>query len=80
LRNLYNIVEGIAVDVHITLLSRLFRLTINKDPNKIEQDLMKILPNKEWFNLTNLMIAYGRTYCNASCKHKTCPLRKFIYE
>src|SRR3989344_3783571 len=44
LGNLYNIIEGIAVDTHVTRLSRLFGLTNNKDPNKIEQDLMLLLP------------------------------------
>ena len=78
LGNLYGIVEGIAVDTHVTRLSRLFGLTKNKDPNKIEQDLMKILPKEEWFNFTNRMIAYGRTYCKASCKHTTCTLKKYV--
>ena len=78
LGNIYKIYEGIAVDTHVTRLSRLFGLTNNKDPSKIEQDLMKLLPKKEWFNFTNRMIAYGRTYCKASCKHATCPLNRFV--
>ena len=78
LGRLYGVVEGIAVDTHVTRLSRLFGLTSNKDPNKIEQDLMKILPKKEWFDFTNLMIAYGRKYCTARCMHKNCPLNSFI--
>lgn len=78
LGNLYNIIEGIAVDTHVTRLSRLFGLTNNKDPNKIEQDLMKILPKKEWFDFTNRMIAYGRKYCPALCKHEGCPFKDFI--
>ena len=78
LGNLYNIVEGIAVDTHVTRLSRLFGLTENKNPEKIEQDLMKLLPKTEWFDLTNRMIAYGRTYCKSFCKHATCPLKTYI--
>ena len=78
LGRLYGVVEGIAVDTHVTRLSRLFGLTSNKDPNKIEQDLMKILPKKEWFDFTNLMIAYGRKYCPARCKHNSCPLKNYI--
>lgn len=78
LGRLYGIVEGIAVDTHVTRLSRLFGLTENKNPEKIEQDLMKILPKEEWFDFTNRMIAYGRTYCPAHCKHVNCPLRSFI--
>ena len=78
LGNVHGIIEGIAVDTHVTRLSKLFRLTKNKDPNKIEQDLMKLLPRDEWFDLTNRMIAYGRKYCPAHCKHTTCPLKNYI--
>lgn len=78
LGRLYGKIVGIAVDTHVIRLSRLFGLTTNRDPNKIEQDLMKILPKKEWLDFTNLMIAYGRKYCKASCKHKNCPLNSFI--
>lgn len=78
LGNLYGIIEGIAVDTHVTRLSLLFGLTNNKDPYKIEKDLMKLLPKKEWFNFTNRMIDYGRKYCKASCKHENCPLKDLI--
>src|SRR3989344_2260178 len=78
LGNLYGIVEGIAVDTHVTRLSRLFGLTNNKDPNKIEQDLMQILPKSEWFDFTNRMIDYGRKYCPAHCKHQDCPLKNYL--
>ena len=80
LGNVYGIVEGIAVDTHVARLSKLFGLTVNKTPEKIEQDLMKLLPKEEWFNFTNRMIAYGRLYCPAHCNHLDCPLGKFIYE
>jgi len=78
LGRLYGIVEGIAVDTHVTRLSRLFGLTNNKDSNKIEQDLMKLLPKNEWLDFTNRMIDYGRKYCPAHCNHKTCPLNHFV--
>jgi len=78
LGNAYGVVEGIAVDTHVRRLSRLFGLTKHNDPVKIEQDLMKLLPKKEWFNFTYRMIDYGRKYCTARCKHQQCPLRKFI--
>jgi len=78
LGNIYKIYEGIAVDTHVTRLSKLFGLINNKTPEKIEQDLMKILPKSEWFDFTNRMITYGREYCKASCKHLTCPLRSHI--
>lgn len=78
LGNIYKIYEGIAVDTHVTRLSKLFGLTKNKTPEKIEKDLMKLLPKSEWFNFTNRMIAYGREHCKANCKHQTCPLRGYI--
>ena len=78
LGNVYGIVVGIAVDTHVTRLSRLFGLTKNTDANKIEQDLMKLLPKNEWFDFTNRMIAYGREYCKASCSHAQCPLKNLL--
>ncbi len=78
LGNVYKIYEGIAVDTHVTRLSKLFGLTKNTDPNKIEKDLMELLPKEEWFDFTNRMIAYGRQYCPAHCKHIDCPLKNYI--
>ncbi|OGH21291.1 MAG: endonuclease III [Candidatus Levybacteria bacterium RIFCSPLOWO2_01_FULL_38_13] len=78
LGNIYGIVEGIAVDTHVTRLSKLFGLTKNSDPNKIEKDLMEIIPKEEWFDFTNRMIAYGRLYCPAHCRHTQCPLKRYI--
>lgn len=78
LGRLYGVVVGIAVDTHVSRLSRLFDLTNNINPDKIERDLMRILPKNEWFDFTNRMIAYGRTYCKAQCKHIDCPLKGFI--
>ena len=78
LGNIYKIYEGIAVDTHVTRLARLFGLTSNKTPEKIEQDLMKILSKDEWFDFTNRIIAYGRAFCPAHCKHTDCPLKKYI--
>ncbi len=76
--NLYGKQEGIAVDTHVKRLSKLFGLSNNDDPNKIEKDLMEIVPKKEWGEITYLLIDYGRAYCPASCKHTNCPLRNFI--
>lgn len=60
LGNAYGIVEGIAVDTHVKRFSIRFDLTDNKTPEKIEQDLMQIIPKKDWFNFTYLAIEYGR--------------------
>lgn len=80
LGNAYGVVEGIAVDTHVRRLSRLFGLTKEYDPNKIEQDLMGILPKKEWFRFTYRMIEYGRNYCKAAPRHdhKGCPVTKAL--
>jgi len=76
LYNAYGIVEGIAVDTHVIRLTRLLGLTDEKDPKKIERELMEILPKKEWGYFTHRMIAYGRKYCPARPRHshKNCPL------
>jgi len=78
LYNIYNKNEGIAVDTHVKRLSNLFGLSSSNDPNKIEKDLMEVVPKKEWGEITYLLIDYGRNYCKASCKHTDCPLKSFI--
>jgi len=69
LGNAYGVVEGIAVDTHVMRLSQRFGLTKEKTPEKIERDLMALLPKKEWFGFTYRLIDYGRKYCAA----RTCP-------
>lgn len=79
LGNVHGVVVGIAVDTHVIRLTRLFGLTKEHDPKKIEKDLMKLLPRAEWFNFTNRLIAYGRTYCVAKKhNHQNCPLTKIV--
>jgi len=78
LGNAYGIVEGIAVDTHVKRLANLFGLTPENNPDKIERDLMQMIPKKNWFVFTYLMIEYGRKYCPAHCKHKECPLGKYV--
>ncbi len=78
LGNAHGVVEGIAVDTHVRRLARRLGLTAHNDPVKIEQDLMRIIPKKEWFMATYLLIDYGRKYCSARPhKHELCPLAKF---
>ena len=75
LGNAYGVVEGIAVDTHVTRLAQTFGLTKEKTPEKIERDLMELLPKEEWFNFTYLLIEYGRMYCKATKHdHASCPL------
>ncbi len=77
LGNAFGKVEGIAVDTHVIRLSRRFGLTKEKNPEKIEQDLMALFPKKEWFTLTYRLIEYGRDCCSARRCSADHPLRKF---
>ena len=65
LGNAFGIVEGFTVDTHVTRLSNRFGWTTSTDAVKIEQDLMRIIPQKDWLDLSHLMIFHGRTICNA---------------
>jgi len=65
LSNAYSVVEGIAVDTHVRRLAKRLWLTENEDPNKIEQDLMALVPKDKWMRFTDLMIFHGRRICTA---------------
>jgi endonuclease-3 len=77
LGNAYGVVEGIAVDTHVKRLAGVLGLSREKTPEKIERDLMKIIPKKDWFRATYELIEYGRKYCPARPhRHELCPLGK----
>jgi endonuclease-3 len=79
LGNAYGVVEGIAIDTHMIRLSHVLGLSSEKTPEKIEQDMMQIIPQKDWFNATYMLIDYGRKYCPARPhKHEECPLTKAL--
>jgi endonuclease-3 len=65
LSNAYKIAVGIVVDTHVTRVSARLGLTATDDAVKIEQDLMKLIPQKEWTNFSHRIIAHGRTICIA---------------
>ena len=71
LGNAYGIVEGIAVDTHVRRLTRELGLTSENNPEKIEKDLMQIIPRSEWFIFTYRLIDYGRNFCPARGKDRT---------
>jgi len=78
LGNAYGVVEGIAVDTHVKRLSYQLNFTDQTNPDKIEKDLMSIIPKKDWFLFTYLLIEYGRNYCSArGHDHSKCPLKRF---
>ena len=65
LGNAFGIVEGFTVDTHNIRLSRRLGWTKHDDAVKVEQDLMRIIPREDWFDLSHLLIFHGRTICNA---------------
>lgn len=72
--------QGIAVDTHVIRIARLLGLTSHTNPLKIEQDLMALLPQDQWGNLSIRLILYGRNYSPARGKPKLTPdpLEKYI--
>lgn len=71
LGNAFGINEGIAVDTHVTRLARLLGLTRQRDPLKIERDLMALIPDPDWTLVSHLLIWHGRRVCIA--RRPKCP-------
>jgi endonuclease-3 len=70
-------IPGLVVDTHVARISQRLKLTINKDPVKIEHDLMKIIPKKDWSDFSLQLLFFGRETCTArKPKCPTCPLNK----
>lgn len=72
--------DGVVVDTHVTRLSGLLGLTREKDAEKIERDLMALIPQDDWTLVSHLLIYHGRQVCIANrpqCEHcalaKLCP-------
>ena len=65
LSNAYGFIEGIAVDTHVRRLARRLGLSEHENPNKIEGDLMEIVPKTNWKRITDLLIFHGRRICAA---------------
>jgi endonuclease-3 len=61
----YGIAVGVVVDTHVLRLSRRLELTKNGDPVKVEQDLMKVIPQTKWIDFSHEMIFHGRQICVA---------------
>ncbi len=77
LTNAYGIVAGVAVDTHVRRLSKRLGLTKSDNPDKIEKDLMSIVPKEKWMRVTDLLIFHGRRVCNAKKPNCTgCVLNK----
>jgi endonuclease-3 len=61
----YQIASGVVVDTHVIRLSGRLDLTKNEDPKKIEQDLMKVIPQDRWILFSHQLIWHGRRICQA---------------
>ena len=57
--------EGIAVDTHVKRLSARLGLSKHDDPDKIERDLMEIVPKKDWLDFNYMLVDHGRKICMA---------------
>jgi endonuclease-3 len=78
LGNAFDIKAGVVVDTHVSRLSHRLALTQEKTAEKIEQDLIKIVPKKDWVIFPHLMIYHGRKVCrarNPACEE--CQIEKF---
>ncbi|MFH1593555.1 MAG: endonuclease III [Candidatus Omnitrophota bacterium] len=71
LSNSYNRAEGIAVDTHVKRLSVRMGVSNEKTPEKIERDLMEMVPYKDWLDFNYILVQHGRTVCMA--RKPLCP-------
>jgi endonuclease III len=75
LGNAYEMAEGIVVDTHVRRLSGRLGLTKHTDPDKIEQDLLQLVPQEDWIIVGHLLILHGRRICAARApKCSVCPV------
>ena len=73
--NAFGTVEGIAVDTHVRRLANRLGFSEESDPDKIEQDLMRLVPRKRWFDFSYVLIDHGRAICQAKKpKCAECPV------
>lgn len=75
LGNSFGIVEGVAVDTHVKRLANRLGFSEQADTDKIEQDLMRLIPRERWFDFTYVLIDHGRAICIArKPKCDECPV------
>jgi endonuclease-3 len=76
LGNSFDTVVGIAVDTHVRRVSQRLGFTEHEDPDKIERDLMSLVPQDRWFPFTYTLIDHGRATCVARTpKCEVCPVQ-----
>lgn len=73
----FGVPAGVVVDTHVSRITQRIGLTKNTDPNRIEQDLIKLIPKNEWIGFSHRLIWHGRRICNAKKpKCEICPFNK----
>jgi endonuclease-3 len=65
LGNAFGAASGVVVDTHVARLASRLVLTTEQQPEKIERDLMQLVPRKDWITFPHLLIAHGRKICKA---------------
>ena len=71
----FNQADGVVVDTHVQRISRRLELSKETRPEKIEQDLMRIIPKQKWILFSHLLIHHGRAVCSAlRPKCAVCPI------
>jgi endonuclease-3 len=76
----YGIASGVVVDTHVQRLAARLDLTKNTNPVKIEQDLMKTVPQSKWILFSHELILHGRALCQArNPKCAACDLNSLCY-
>jgi endonuclease-3 len=74
----FGMATGVVVDTHVSRISRRLGLTKHSDATKIEQDLMRLVPQKEWVDFAHRLIHHGRRICTArKPKCGECSMKKF---
>jgi endonuclease-3 len=76
LQNAFNKVEGIVVDTHVIRLSTRIGLSTNNNPDKMEKELIAIIPKDDWATLPHLLKSHGRKVCMARPKCRACVLKE----
>lgn len=72
--------DGVVVDTHVQRISRRLELTDKEDPQKIEQDLMRVIPREKWIAYAHQIILHGRALCTArQPKCADCPLEDICH-
>lgn len=65
LGNAFGITSGVVVDTHVQRVAGRLALSSHTQPEKIERDLMELVPRADWINFSHLLIAHGRSTCKA---------------